>query len=480
MQIYEITAKRTAFYTFDQNEKIKRSEKILIIKTKIMRISNHLLKNLWSEIYKIDDYINNRISKRNLKWLISYETLFEKKFNLFYLHSYDCRAYFFRQKIFKKNKLKFRAIIDYFVDYDSINIFRIWMLSKTKMIKTKNVIFDHSKFYDFIKLNLIHILIFSIKSIVEMLNLSKMQLTFNEIEKFEKFEKNFIFIENVEQLNKISSIKNIITKSIEKKNLKKTRTLMSIFEITSKVTSKRTVIQKKNFDFIFIQKMSNSIKKFRKIINFEMLSDAIAMNIKFRKQTYVIIMNIFSDFAFFHSTFAMKLIKLKIDSKIRLHRNSFSIEFQYWKQILKHRCVKKFQLTAIREIEKFAQRKIYKLIEKKNQNQIKIFFIWIFKYKFDTDDYFIKFKTRLCVKRDFQTIYENTYATILTAKIFRVVMTIAVAFDMKIHQFDAINAFVNNKFNEEILCECFKKFRQSNKYWKLFRTLYDLKQISML
>ena len=242
IQTYEITAKRTAFYTFDQNEKIERSEKILIIKTKIMRISNHLSKNLWSEIYKIDDYINNRILKRNLKWLTLYETLFEKKFNLFHLHLYDCRAYFFRQKIFKKNKLKSRAIINYFVDYDSINIFRIWMLSKAKMIKTKNVIFDHSKFYDFIELNLIHILIFLIKSIVEMLNLSKMQLTFNEIEKFEKFEKNFIFIKNVEQLNEISSIKNIITKSIEKKNLKKTRTLMSIFEITSKTTSKRIVI----------------------------------------------------------------------------------------------------------------------------------------------------------------------------------------------------------------------------------------------
>ena len=59
-------------------------------------------------------------------------------------------------------------------------------------------------------------------------------------------------------------------------------------------------------------------------------------------------------------------------------------------------------------------------------------------------------------------------------------MTIAVAFDMKIHQFDAINAFVNNKFDDEILCECSEKFRQSNKCWKLLWTLYDLKQTSML
>ena len=46
IQTYEIITKRIAFYTFDQNEKIERSEKILIIKTKIMRILNHLSENL--------------------------------------------------------------------------------------------------------------------------------------------------------------------------------------------------------------------------------------------------------------------------------------------------------------------------------------------------------------------------------------------------------------------------------------------------
>ena len=63
------------------------------------------------------------------------------------------------------------------------------MPNKTKIIKTKNVIFDHSKFYDFIELNLVHILVLSIKSIVEMLNLSKMSLIFSEINETEKFEK---------------------------------------------------------------------------------------------------------------------------------------------------------------------------------------------------------------------------------------------------------------------------------------------------
>ena len=51
------------------------------------------------------------------------------------------------------------------------------------------MIFNHLKFYDFIELNLVHILVFLIKSIIKMLNLLKMQLTFNKIEKFEKFKK---------------------------------------------------------------------------------------------------------------------------------------------------------------------------------------------------------------------------------------------------------------------------------------------------
>ena len=87
----------------------------------------------------------------------------------------------------------------------------------------------------------------------------------------------------------------------------------------------------------------------------------------------------------------------------------------------------------------------------------------MFKYKFNTDGYLIKFKARLCVREDLQTIYEKTYAAILAARIFRTVMAIATTFDMKIHQFDAVNAFINNRLNEEIFCECSKEFRQSNK-----------------
>ena len=203
------------------------------------------------------------------------------------------------------------------------------MPNKTKTIKTKNVIFDHSKFYNFIELNLTHILTLSIKSIVEMLNLSEMSLIFSEINETEKFEKKIVVIENLIELNEISSIKNTTSESIEKKNLNKTRTLMSISETTSEATPKRIIVQEENPDTMFNPEAPNSIRRFRRASNSDVSSDAIAMNIKSQRQAYAAAMSNFSDFAFFYSAFAMGLIKSEIDSKIRLHRDSFSIEPQH-------------------------------------------------------------------------------------------------------------------------------------------------------
>lgn len=104
----------------------------------------------------------------------------------------------------------------------------------------------------------------------------------------------------------------------------------------------------------------------------------------------------------------------------------------------------------------------------------------MFKYKFDTDGYLQKFKARLCVRNDLQITIEETYAATLAARTFRAIMAIAAAFDLEIHQFDAVNAFINSKLDEEVFCESPEGFRQPGKCWKLLRALYDLKQAPML
>ena len=125
IKMYGILQKRTAFYTADQNGKTKRSEEVLTIRAKAMRIANQFSTDMWPKIYKTVRYFSNRTSRKNLKWKTSHKALFNQKSSLSHLHSIDCRAYSLRPKISKKNKLDFCAMIDYLVDYDSINIFRI-------------------------------------------------------------------------------------------------------------------------------------------------------------------------------------------------------------------------------------------------------------------------------------------------------------------------------------------------------------------
>jgi hypothetical protein len=153
------------------------------------------------------------------------------------------------------------------------------------------------------------------------------------------------------------------------------------------------------------------------------------------------------------------------------------VKSRYWKQMLKHRFFQKFQMIAQKEFFELRKRSTFSWIEKANQSRI--FLIWVFKYKFDINDYLKKFKTRLCVRNDLQSTDQNTYAITLTVKTFRALMIISTVFDLEIWQYDAINAFINNEIDEELYNECSNEFFWFDYCWKLNKVLYKLKQVSI-
>jgi hypothetical protein len=169
MKLRKIVTKRFASYTSSQNDKIERFEKILMIRIRVMRIKANLSINMWSKMFKSVDYLNNRTFKRALKWKISFETLIEKKSNLTHLQSYEYRTYFLKNIISRKNRLKSKAFIDYLVKYDFINIFRIWISSRMKIVRIKDVLFDKTLFYDFAKLDSRHLLFISVKETLKVI-----------------------------------------------------------------------------------------------------------------------------------------------------------------------------------------------------------------------------------------------------------------------------------------------------------------------
>jgi hypothetical protein len=172
MKLRKIVTKRFVSYTSSQNDKIERFEKILMIRIRVMRIKINLSANMWSKMFKSVDYLNNRTLKRALKWKISFETLIEKKSNLTHLQSYECRAYFLKNIISRKNRLKSKTFIKYLVRYDFINIFRIWIFSCMRIVRIKDVLFDKTLFYDFAELDSKHLLIISVKNTLKVIEIS--------------------------------------------------------------------------------------------------------------------------------------------------------------------------------------------------------------------------------------------------------------------------------------------------------------------
>ncbi len=65
--------------------------------------------------------------------------------------------------------MKSKAFIDYLVKYDFINIFRIWIFDRMRVIRIKDVIFDKTLFYDFAKFDSKHLLIISVKETLKIL-----------------------------------------------------------------------------------------------------------------------------------------------------------------------------------------------------------------------------------------------------------------------------------------------------------------------
>ena len=108
----------------------------------------------------------------------------------------------------------------------------------------------------------------------------------------------------------------------------------------------------------------------------------------------------------------------------------------------------------------------------KKAKKISIFTTWVFKYKFNNDDYLLKHKARLCVRKNFQQTKQDVYAATLIIRIFRALMIIVIVFELSIRQYDAVNAFANNDIDEFIYCKSFDDWKKTLNvfffYWKHF------------
>ncbi|SLM36894.1 Ribonuclease H-like domain [Lasallia pustulata] len=145
-----ITFETSAPDTPAQNGHSERKGGILSTKARTMRVAAGLPIYLWPEIMCAADYIANCTPMQKHRWKIPYELVTGKKPNLQHLKAYGCKAYSLDKEIGQKHKtwkLTERAHIGHLVGYDSTNIFRIWIPSQRKIIRTRDVTFNETAFY---------------------------------------------------------------------------------------------------------------------------------------------------------------------------------------------------------------------------------------------------------------------------------------------------------------------------------------------
>ncbi len=143
-------------YTFEQNEKSERFEALLIEKTKCIKKYAKLSEDLYSECYLAVIYLLNKTFIARLKWSSSLMTLQKCrnesiKWKLSNLKIFDSKTYVLlkeSQTSARSKKLKARAFVEYLIEYDSINIFRVWNLEKWNVNDYRDVIFDEESFFD--------------------------------------------------------------------------------------------------------------------------------------------------------------------------------------------------------------------------------------------------------------------------------------------------------------------------------------------
>jgi hypothetical protein len=130
-------------------------------------------------ILKIASYFNNCILEKFLNWLISIKILIDERSKLSHIQLYNCRVYSLKHIIARETKMKFWAMINHLMKYDLINVFQVWISSKMKIIRIRDVLFDLYTFYDVCILDLKHFLSIKMKNVIQILKM--FETTFDDV-----------------------------------------------------------------------------------------------------------------------------------------------------------------------------------------------------------------------------------------------------------------------------------------------------------
>lgn len=477
-----ITYEPSAPDTPAQNGHSERKGGVLAMKARAMRIEAGLPLYLWNEIIRTAGYITNRTPMQKHQWKTPFELAVGSAPNLSHLRKIGCKAYTLDKHIPRKEKLQERAHIGHLIGYDSTNIFRVWIPSQRKVIRTRDVIFDETSLYN-PSLPEPDLMQLSLEPMIDTTRVFETPRLDTGIIEIESDDDEFVNLDPI----------SIISKTVKSNNSQS-----SPSESDSDLSSSRSSIGIPNTLGTSTLEAPRANEISATLNSANVLPEGVSRTRQTtRKNTYATALNNASqgDVTAFHKAFsAFATASTYYDPKTsivtkeprtestipRLHRDSLPPEPLYYHQMLKHPHASGFKQAIAVEIKALQAKGTWREVpyeDASQANKTPIPTTWVFKYKFDNEGFLTKYKARLCARGDLQHTNQDTFAATLAARIFRALMAIITAFDWETRQYDAVNAFANSEIDEPTYCKPPTGWTGSDLILLLLlRALYGLKQ----
>jgi hypothetical protein len=448
----------TPVYTPAENGRAERSGGVVREKALSMQLGANLPAELWHETWPAAAYLYNRSPRSMNGWKSPIETRnkwlrqagkdvpeIQDSPDLSNLWAYGCKAYPLREEIKAgksrvENRTQPRTHLGYLVGYEGSSIYRVWIPSKATVIRTRDVDFVETEFYDPTKQERSTQEVIQIEdSVIEPLPGNQSDDTESESE-----AESTIVVDVPDQEDYIEQ------------------------EDTAGDMEYSPPID-------YPTPQSDLDDQPRRSGRTRQPSERAAQNIKQSGSVY-------------RSGYAVSLLRelpamasFALGSKHRLHRRDLPLEPRTWKELSTHLYGQEFIEAAEVEVDTIKDMGTIQVVPRDQAKSKPIPLTWVFKYKLDNAGYLIKFKARICVRGDLQPITDQeTYAATLAARSFRILMALAARWKLKMRQLDAINAFPNSELDEEVYIELPPGFKEPGKVARLLRALYGLRRSPVL
>lgn len=497
-----------------QNGGAERSGGVIKEKARAMRLDANLPWDLWPEVTRSAVYLYNRTPRYSNRWKTPYEVFFTRtayqngiatrprKPDQTHLRAYGCKAFAMTDDT-KRGKSRLqrldpKAWIGYLIGYRSSNIFRVWIPSMSRIINTRDVVFDETAVFsgkeEELMDNLMHSTLEEIATWVRSVELPPMPQPKRDQE-FDSFYED-------EPVDCTGSTREHPSTSTQKAR--------NCTQQDSYLTPPATPPPVALFTGDINGLVACGIK------DQYLSSDLVVRGIKDHSQDLVItdsikdhgtglvIMDGIKDqalsgqstcpwaAAFMAGTQSGGVEKFegKTLDKAQIHRMLASGKKPHRSQLPEppkshdklenHPLYSLFKEAEKSHLNSHREMRSWEEVPKSlpvSTNQQVLDCMWVYTYKYDKHHRLDKCKARLVVRGDQQRniTAQDTYAATLAGRSFRMLMAMSAKYDLELEQYDVTNAFVHATIDRDIYMTMPRGYRKPGVVLKLRKALYGLR-----